>query len=34
MLRLRALIEALQSSGQVEGVTAFKEKRAPQWRGR
>ena len=34
MLRLPALIEALQSSDQDEGVNAFKEKRAPQWRGR
>jgi enoyl-CoA hydratase/carnithine racemase len=34
MLRLPALIEALQSSDQDEGVSAFKEKRAPQWRGR
>jgi crotonobetainyl-CoA hydratase len=34
MLRLPALIEALQSSDQGEGVSAFKEKRAPQWRGR
>jgi crotonobetainyl-CoA hydratase len=34
MLRLPALIEALQSSDQQEGVLAFQEKRAPQWRGR
>ena len=34
MLRLPALIEALRSSDQDEGVGAFKEKRAPQWRGR
>jgi enoyl-CoA hydratase/carnithine racemase len=34
MLRLPALIEALKSSDQDEGVSAFKEKRAPQWRGR
>jgi crotonobetainyl-CoA hydratase len=34
MLRLEALIEALQSSNQDEGVGAFREKRAPQWRGR
>lgn len=34
MLRLPALIEALQSSDQEEGVRAFQEKRAPQWRGR
>jgi enoyl-CoA hydratase/carnithine racemase len=34
MLRLPALIEALQSSDQQEGVRAFQEKRAPQWRGR
>jgi enoyl-CoA hydratase/carnithine racemase len=34
MLRLPALIEALRSSDQDEGVSAFKEKRAPQWRGR
>ena len=34
MLRLPALIEALQSSDQDEGVSAFKEKRPPQWRGR
>jgi len=34
MLRLPALIEALRSSDQEEGVRAFREKRAPQWRGR
>jgi len=34
MLRLPALVEALQSSDQEEGVRAFREKRAPQWRGR
>ena len=34
MLRLPSLIEALKSSDQDEGVRAFKEKRAPQWRGR
>ncbi len=34
MLRLPALVEALQSSDQEEGVRAFQEKRAPQWRGR
>ncbi len=34
MLRLPALVEALQSSDQDEGVRAFQEKRAPQWRGR
>lgn len=34
MMRLPALIEALQSSDQDEGVRAFQEKRAPQWRGR
>ena len=34
MLRLPSLIEALRSSDQDEGVAAFKEKRAPQWRGR
>jgi enoyl-CoA hydratase/carnithine racemase len=34
MLRLPALIDALKSSDQDEGVSAFKEKRAPQWRGR
>jgi enoyl-CoA hydratase/carnithine racemase len=34
MLRLPALIEALRSSDQDEGVRAFQEKRAPQWRGR
>ncbi len=33
MLRLPALIEALRSSDQEEGVKAFQEKRAPQWRG-
>jgi enoyl-CoA hydratase/carnithine racemase len=34
MLRLPALIEALRSSDQDEGVRAFQEKRPPQWRGR
>ncbi len=34
MLRLPALVEALRSSDQDEGVAAFREKRAPQWRGR
>ncbi|KRQ03435.1 enoyl-CoA hydratase-related protein [Bradyrhizobium manausense] len=34
MLRLPALVEALQSSDQDEGVRAFQEKRAPKWRGR
>jgi enoyl-CoA hydratase/carnithine racemase len=34
MLRLPALIEALRSADQDEGVRAFQEKRAPQWRGR
>lgn len=34
MLRLPALVEALQSSDQDEGVRAFQEKRAPNWRGR
>jgi len=33
MLRLPALVEALRSSDQDEGVKAFQEKRAPQWRG-
>ncbi|MGD0722221.1 MAG: enoyl-CoA hydratase-related protein [Roseiarcus sp.] len=33
MLRLPALIEALRSSDQEEGVLAFQEKRPPQWRG-
>jgi crotonobetainyl-CoA hydratase len=33
-LRLPALIEALRSSDQDEGVSAFREKRAPRWRGR
>jgi enoyl-CoA hydratase/carnithine racemase len=33
MLRLPALIEALRSSDQDEGVRAFQEKRPPQWRG-
>jgi len=34
MLRLPALVEALRSSDQDEGVKAFQEKRAPQWRSR
>ncbi|ALA20044.1 MULTISPECIES: enoyl-CoA hydratase-related protein [unclassified Chelatococcus] len=33
MLRLPALVEALMSSDQEEGVRAFQEKRPPQWRG-
>jgi enoyl-CoA hydratase/carnithine racemase len=32
-LRLPALMAALQSSDQEEGVTAFREKRAPRWSG-
>ncbi len=34
MLRLPALVEALRSSDQDEGVRAFQEKRKPQWRGK
>jgi crotonobetainyl-CoA hydratase len=34
MLRLPALIEALQSEDQAEGVAAFREKRPPVWRGK
>jgi enoyl-CoA hydratase/carnithine racemase len=34
MLRLPALIEALRSSDQQEGVEAFLEKRTPAWRGK
>ena len=33
-LRLPALVTALQSADAVEGVTAFQEKRKPQWQGR
>jgi crotonobetainyl-CoA hydratase len=33
-LRLPALVEALQSHDQDEGVRAFQEKRAPVWQGR
>ena len=34
MLRLPALVEALRSSDQDEGVRAFQERRAPVWQGR
>lgn len=34
LLRLPALVAALQSSDQDEGVQAFVEKRAPRWQGR
>jgi crotonobetainyl-CoA hydratase len=33
-LRLPALVEALQSADQEEGVRAFQEKRPPRWQGR
>ena len=33
-LRLPALVEALQSADQEEGVRAFREKRPPRWQGR
>ena len=33
-LRLPALVAALQSTDQDEGVQAFLEKRAPRWQGR
>lgn len=34
MLRLPALVAMLQSTDQVEGVQAFREKRPPRWQGR
>jgi enoyl-CoA hydratase/carnithine racemase len=34
MLRLPALVEALRSSDQEEGVAAFRDRRPPVWRGR
>jgi len=33
MLRLPALIAALNSTDQDEGVQAFREKRSPRWTG-